>query len=74
VVATNVLWLLPMLSNSLVVVNNALEKMWGYENLLIATACDYMLFMTTFTTTYQLHQIWEDLRLMCNYYLLHLPM
>ncbi len=41
-VATNVLWLLPMFSNCLVVVNNALEKMWGYENLLFATACDYM--------------------------------
>ncbi len=60
-VATNVLWLLPMLSNSLVVVNNALEKMWGYENLLFAIACNYMLFMITFATIYQLHQIWEDL-------------
>jgi len=50
-----------MLSNSLVVVNNALEKMWGYENLLFATACNYMLFMITFATIYQLHQIWEDL-------------
>ncbi len=50
-----------MFSNGLVVVNNALEKMWGYENLLFTTACDFMLFVTPFATTYQLHQIWEDL-------------
>jgi hypothetical protein len=37
--------------------------MWGHENLLFATSCNYMLFVTTFATTYQLHQIYENLQL-----------
>jgi len=54
------------------------KVMWGYVFILFLTTCDYMLFATTFVTTYQLHQIstWFAiiLRLMCNYYLLHPPM
>ncbi len=56
----------------------SIEKIWGYATILCATTCDYVLFTTTFTTIYQLHQIWGGfatiLQLMCNYYLLHPPM
>jgi hypothetical protein len=55
-----------------------LEEMWGYATILFATTCDYVSFVTTFATTYQLHQIWGGfatiLQLMCNYYFLHPPM
>jgi surface polysaccharide O-acyltransferase-like enzyme len=50
-----------------------LEEMWGYATILFVTPCNYVSFVTTFATTYQLYQIWGGfatiLWLMCNYYL-----
>jgi hypothetical protein len=37
---------------------DTLEEMQRYVTILFATTCDYVLFATTFATTYQLHQIW----------------
>ncbi len=34
-----------------------LKEMWQYATILFAIACDYVLFLTTLTSTYQLHQI-----------------
>jgi hypothetical protein len=55
-----------------------LKEMWGYATILFVTTCDYLSFVTIFTTTYQLHQIWGGfatiLWIMCNYCLLHPPM
>ncbi len=57
---------------------NTLEEIWGYSTILFVITCDYVLFVTTFATSYQLHQIWGGfatiLQLMCDYYLLHSPM
>ncbi len=39
----------------------SLEEMWGYVAILFATTCDCVSFVTTFVTTHQLHQTWEDL-------------
>jgi hypothetical protein len=39
----------------------SLKEMWGYATILFAITCDYVSFATTFATTYQLHQTWEDL-------------
>jgi hypothetical protein len=37
---------------------NTLEEIWGYSTILFVITCDYVLFVTTFATSYQLHQIW----------------
>jgi hypothetical protein len=35
-----------------------LEEMWEYANILFAITCNYVLFVSIFATTYQLHQVW----------------
>jgi hypothetical protein len=58
--------------------DKALRKFWGHATILFATTCDYVSFVTTFVTTYQIHQIWGGfvtiLWLMRDYYLFHHPM
>jgi len=55
----------------------SLKEMWGYATILFVTTCNYVSSTITFATIYQLHQIWKGfatvLRLMCNYYIFHLP-
>ncbi len=51
--------------NNIIIPLNRLEEMWGYATILFATTCNYVSFLTTFATTYQLFH--QNLGRICDY-------